>query len=135
MSTTRTPTPRQREALALVAQGHVEYGAEYPNMARRAARRNGLVMRAFVIDGRRQGPGRSTWQAIEERGWITVRHGLVSTHIVPERTQTYRGLTGTATRTIPAHPEPIDPGWRTPVELTNAGRQSLAQAPTVKHGP
>lgn len=134
MSTTRTPTPRQREALALVTQGHVEYGAEHPNMARRAARHNGLVMRAFILDGCRQGPGRSTWQAIEERGWITVRHDLVPTHIVPERTQTYRSLTGTATRTIPAHPEPIDPGWRAPVELTDAGLQVLAQAPTVKCG-
>jgi hypothetical protein len=137
MSTTRTPTPRRREALALVSHGHVEYGAEHhPNMAGRAARRNGLVMRAFITDGCRQGPRSSTWQAIEERGWITVRHALVPTHIVPERTQAYRSLTGTAARTSPAHlVEPIDPGWRAPVELTDAGRQVLAQTPTVKCSP
>ncbi len=135
MSTTRTPTPHQREALALVAQGHVEYGAEHPNMARRAARRNGVVMRAFISGGRRQGPGSSTWQAIEERGWITVRHDLIPTHTVPARTQTYRSLAGTATRTVPAHSEPIDPAWRAPVELTEAGRQVLDQVPTVKCGP
>lgn len=135
MRTTHKPTARQREALELVTQGHVEYGAEHPTMARRAARRNGMVMRAFIIDGRRQGPASSTWPAIEERGWITIRHDLVPTRTTVECTRSYRSLLGTITRTIPAHPEPVDPGWRAPVELTDVGRQVLAHAPTMRSRP
>jgi len=123
----RTPTQRQREALQLVAAGKVQYGIEFPNMTRRAAARgrDAFDVPKYLIDDLGAGSRSASLAACEERHWITVRHDLIPTHTVPEKTVTTRTLTGTQKRVLPEHPEPVDPGWRTTVELTPLGRAAL----------
>ncbi|PJE03577.1 MAG: hypothetical protein CK429_32750 [Mycobacterium sp.] len=108
---------RQQEAIDLVRQGRVQYGHEFPNMARRGH----ATFPVFLIDGHaaynQQG---RTFGSLEERGLIIVRHDLVAQHHVPETTRTSRTLTGDRTITIPAHDAPIDAGWRTAVEIAES---------------
>ncbi len=121
------PTSRQREALELVAAGRVQYGIEFPKMARRAAARDGgtFDVPKYLIDELGAGPRAASLSACEDRQWITVRHDLIPTHTVAEKTVTTRTLTGAKERVLPAHAEPVDPGWRTTVELTPLGRTAL----------
>ncbi|GAT10323.1 hypothetical protein H7I77_05205 [Mycolicibacterium novocastrense] len=107
-------TVRQQEALELVEQGRVQYGHEFPNMARRGH----ATYPVFLIDGHaaynQQG---HTFASLEERGLLVIRHDLVPREPKPATTRTSRTLTGESTITIPAHDAPVDPGWRTAVEL------------------
>lgn len=108
---------RQQEALELVKEGRVQYGHEFPNMARRGH----ATYPVFLIDGHaaynQQG---RTFASLEERGLLVIRHDLVSREPKPATTRTSRTLTGESTITIPAHDAPVDPGWRTAVELTTS---------------
>ncbi|MGJ6127418.1 hypothetical protein QN239_33095 [Mycolicibacterium sp. Y3] len=114
---------RQQEALDLVRQGRVQYGHEFPKMARRGH----ATFPVFLIDGyaayNQQG---RTFGSLEERGMIVVRYDLVPHHHVPETTRISRTLTGESTVTIPAHDAPVDAGWRTVVELA-AGAEPVAR--------
>lgn len=101
---------RQQEALELVKQGRVQYGHEFPNMARRGHA-------AYNQQGR-------TFAALEERGLLVIRHDLVPHEPKPATTRTSRTLTGESTITIPAHDAPVDPGWRTAVELATSSTDS-----------
>lgn len=84
-------------ALKLVEAGRVEYGAEYPNLARRSGS-NALDV-SFLVDGSGvYGGQHSTFAALDSTGLIAVRYDLADTD---------------------------DPGWRTSVELTDAGRDAL----------
>lgn len=108
----------QALALELVRAGRVEYGARYPEMARRAAARGRSTMNDWIVDGYpcdgRQG---ITFTTLEVRGDIVVRRDLVPMHTVPETVKTYRSIAGgSSTQTVPAHEAPVDPGWRAPVE-------------------
>jgi len=120
-------SPHQRNALQAVADGRVEYGIEYPEMARRAAARGRRHWPAFLVDGNEPyGAAKQTLPALEERGLIRVRHEDVPTERVPARQASRHSLTGSGEMyTIPEHDEPVDPGWRAPVELTDAGRTTL----------
>lgn len=113
MKTTKL-SARQQEALDLVRRGRVEYGHEFPAMARRGH----ATYPVFLVDGHaaynQQG---RTFGSLEERGLIVVRHDLVPHHRVAEATRTYRTLTGERTVNIPEHDAPVDAGWRTVVEL------------------
>lgn len=126
----RKPSPAQLKALSLANQGRVQYGNAYPNMARRAAahgRPDGI--RTWLIDDAPvYGNEHATWQAIEKRGWIRVRHDLLPLKRVDEQVKQYTNISGTiTTRTLPTHHVPEDPGWRAKVELTNTGRELLEQ--------
>lgn len=114
MTTTRTLSPRQREALDLVRQGRVEYGHEHQNMARRG---HGTFP-VFLVDGHAAyGQQGRTFGSLEEHGHIIIRHDLLPHERVPETTRTRRTLSGTdETIAIPAHDAPVDKGWRAPVE-------------------
>ncbi|WP_102145612.1 hypothetical protein [Mycobacterium hubeiense] len=106
---------RQREALALVGEGRVEYGAEHQNMARRGR----VTWPVFLIDGHAAyGQQGRTFASREERGLIVVRHDLVEHKRVPAQVKTYSTISGaTHTRVLPAHDAPVDPGWRARVEV------------------
>lgn len=120
----RKLSAQQQAALDLVAAGRVQYGAEFPDRDRRAAARGrgGLLSPEWLIDGSAAyGQAKRTFSALEERGVIIVRHDLVPQQHVPEQTKAYRDIAGhLETRTIPAHDEPADPGWRADVELATA---------------
>lgn len=124
----RKPSPAQALLLQAVSEGRVEYGVAYPDMARR---RPGIARNTvFLIDGHppyaRQ---HQTWAAINDRGWVDVRYDLVETHRVPARAGRQNTLAGPGRAyAIPACARPVDPGWRTPVELTDAGRAALASS-------
>ncbi|GAT07675.1 hypothetical protein H7I77_10005 [Mycolicibacterium novocastrense] len=108
----RRPSKRQLEALELVAASRVQYGAEYPERSRRAAKRGHTIVPTFLIDGvAPYGSGHTTWSAVESRGWIVVRHDEVPKHSVAEQVRTYSTVTGFKTTTIPAHEEPIGSSW------------------------
>lgn len=124
----RRPSKAQLKALAIAAAGRAQYGSEFPNTDRRAAARGRhTAIKTFLIDGHDiYGAEHATWQALEEHGWITVRHDLLPTTTVPEKTVERTSLSGeTTTMTIPAHPEPTDPGRHTAVEVTPAGAELL----------
>lgn len=110
----------QQAALQLVADGRVEYGSEFPEMSRRSARRGNPSGHAWLIDGYGSyGQQGRSFSWLEEKGLIVVRRDLVPTHEVPERTRGYRSVAGLVrVSVIPAHDEPVDPGWRAAVELT-----------------
>lgn len=81
------------DALKLVEAGRIEYGAEYPNLARRSG--SNALDASFLVDGSGvYGGQHSTFAALDSTGMIEVRYDLADTD---------------------------DPGWRTRVELT-AGR-------------
>ena len=105
----------QRRAVELVKAGRVEWGAEDQAMARRGH----CWVPVWLIDGySAYGSEHRTYQALETRGVIRVRHDLVPCHRVPEQVKTYRSLLGPEQRrTIPAHDEPVDSGWRARVEI------------------
>lgn len=124
----RRASAAQLAALRIVAAGRSEYGSEYPKRDRRAAARGRSVSSpTFLVDGAGiYGAQHATWQAIEEYGWITVRHDLLPTRAVAERIAVYTEIRGSKySRLLPAHREPADPGWRAAVELTDAGRAVL----------
>lgn len=110
-------SPKQREAIKMVRDGRVQYGAAYPNMARR-----GHIDRyVFLVDGHEvTGAQGRTFECLEEREVITVRHDLIELHRVPESTKVYHVINGDKTVVHPAHDEPVDPGWRTAVEPAKA---------------
>lgn len=86
------------DALKLVEAGRIEYGAEYPNLARRSG--SNALDASFLVDGSGvYGGQHSTFAALDSTGMIEVRYDLADTD---------------------------DPGWRTRVELTAAGREALA---------
>lgn len=117
----RKLSAQQQAALDLVAAGRVQYGAEYPARARRAAARGSFDIPAWLIDGAAAyGQQQRTFTTLEERGVIVVRHDLVPQQRVPEQQKTSRTLTGERTWTLPAHDAPADPGWRADVELATA---------------
>ncbi len=130
MTTTRRPSPAQLKALAIAAAGRAAYGSEFPDRDRRAAARGRhTAMSTFLVDGHGiYGAGEhSTWQTLEERGWITVRHDLLPTTRVPARTVECTSLSGEkTTTTLAAHQAPTDPGWRATIEITAAGATALA---------
>lgn len=111
-------SPRQREAVELVKEGRVQYGHEHQNLARKGRG----TFPVFLINGyAAYGQQGRTFASLEERGVIVIRHDLVPRHRVPEKTRTRRTLSGAErTITIPAHDAPVDPGWRTPVEMAEA---------------
>lgn len=124
----RRASAAQLAALKTVAAGRAEYGSEYPERDRRAAARGrSLSTPTFLVDGAGlYGAQHTTWQAIEQYGWITVRHDLLPTRAVAERIAVYTDVSGANhTQVLPAHREPADPGWRAAVELTDAGRATL----------
>lgn len=113
--TTKSLSPRQREAMMLVGEGRVQYGHEHQNMARKGRG----TWPVFLVDSYRpHGQFERTFASLEERGLIVVRHDLVPRERVPERIRTRRTISGEERAiTIPAHDAPIDKGWRTAVEL------------------
>lgn len=112
-------SPQQEAALALVRAGRVQYGHEFPDMARRGRD----TFPVFLIDGAAAyGQQSRTFASLEERGLIVVRHNLIPLRRVPERTRAYRTVAGfERTVTVPAHDAPVDPGWRTTVEVADGG--------------
>lgn len=109
-------SPRQREALELVRAGRVQYGQQYPAMARRGRH----TWPVFLVDGHAAyGQQGRTFASLEEHRRIVIRHDLVPQQHVPETTRVTRTLTGEATITIPAHDAPADPGWRTTVDVAH----------------
>lgn len=126
MSAARKPSPQQREALTAVAAGRVEWGNEYPNMARRREQAGPLM---FLIDGHGvYGGQHNTFRRLAELGWVVERVDLLDMVAVPAQTRTYGTITGTVTRELPAHEAPADPGWRAKVQLTDLGRTVLDAA-------
>jgi len=126
----RRPSRAQLNALAIAAAGRAQYGSEYPAMDRRAsARGRHQNLKTFLVDGNGiYGAEHATWPTLEDRGWITVRHDLLPTVTVPAKTVERTSITGEkSTHTLPAHPEPADPGWRAAVEITPAGAELLAR--------
>lgn len=124
------PSPAQLKALSLAAQGRVQYGSEFPRMARRAdARGEPDCMRTWLVDDATvYGNEHATWRVLEERGWIRVRHDLLPHKRVEEQVKQYTSITGSVTtRVLPARDVPEDPGWRAKVELTDTGRELLEQ--------
>lgn len=126
----RRPSNAQLKALAIAAAGRAQYGSEYPARDRHAAARGRhTALKTFLVDDHDiYGSEHATWQSLEERGWITVRHDLLPTTTVPAKTVERTSITGEKTTyTIPEHPEPTDPGWRAVVEITPAGAELLAR--------
>lgn len=127
---------KQREALATVAAGRVEYGALYPRMARRAAEgaaargehfSDAAVIRDYLVDGSEvYGAAKGTYRALEERGLIRPRTEDLPTERVPARRVTRQTFAGPAELVeLPEHDRPADPGWRVPMILTDEGRATV----------
>lgn len=120
----RKPSPRQVEALKMVERGCVEFGSEYPERDRRAVASGGHAgLHTFLLDGYAPyGSQRSTLPALEERGWVVVRHDEVPTRHVAAHSREHRSISGFTTQIeIHAHDAPADAGWRARVELTPEG--------------
>ncbi|MCC9186364.1 hypothetical protein [Mycolicibacterium mageritense] len=114
---------QQVEALTAVAAGRVQYGAEYPRMARRHGT---AVCPVFLIDGHGvYGGQHATFSRLSELGFIVERVDLLPTKTVPAQTKTYGTVSGSMTRDLPEHQAPADDGWQAAVELTAAGRAAL----------
>lgn len=92
----------KQAALQLVNAGGIQYGAEYPNLARR----HGLALDvSFLVDGAGVYAGQhATFEALERGGLIAIRHDLIAM----------------------VDGQPADPGWRAAVELTAIGRAALS---------
>lgn len=118
------PSPQQLQALRDVAAGRVQWGNEYPEMARRRGSCGVLV---FLIDGHAVYAGQhTTFRRLAALGWIAERTDLLPMKTVPAQERTYRTVTGTQTRVLPERQVPADDGWRAAVELTDTGRAALA---------
>ena len=120
MVTTKKLSKAQQEALQLVREGRVEFGSEWPQRDRRQASKGRKpLVQCWVIDGFPvYGQKYRPFQWLEEHGLIVVRHDLVPTHMVPEWTYDFVSVAGVKkVEVIPAHEEPVDPGWRAPVEV------------------
>ena len=79
------------------------------------------VYEVLVIDD-----GGRDWTAATIHS-ISITHPavrLVPHEPKPATTRTSRTLTGESTITIPAHDAPVDPGWRTAVELATSSTDS-----------
>lgn len=115
---------QQLLALRAVAAGRVQWGNEYPEMARRRGSCGVLV---FLIDGHAVYAGQhTTFRQLAAQGWIAERTDLLPMKTVPAQERTYRTVTGTRTRVLPQRQAPADDGWRAAVELTDTGRAALA---------
>ncbi|MBS9535600.1 hypothetical protein KIH27_18600 [Mycobacterium sp. M1] len=124
---TKKPSRQQLDALAAVAEGRVEWGHEYQEMARRRGGRGAVY--SFIIDGAGAYAGQhATFGRLSELGWITERIDLLPTKVLPAETRTVRGLSGDSTVELPEREAPADDGWRAKVELTDEGRTILAAA-------
>ncbi|SKM83428.1 Uncharacterised protein [Mycobacteroides abscessus subsp. massiliense] len=122
------PSQKQLEALSIVSEGRAQYGSEYPERARRAAARGRqTVDQTWLVDGADvYGAEHTTWNSLEGRGWIRVRHDLLPMKHVTEQAREYTTITGfKELKVLPAHEEPEDPGWRAAVELTAEGAEML----------
>lgn len=122
------PSQKQLEALTMVSEGRAQYGSEFPKMARRAAARGERINdQTWLVDGADiYGAEHATWNSLEDRGWIRVRHDLLPMKHVAERTREYTTITGfKELKVLAAHEEPEDPGWRAAVELTAEGAEML----------
>lgn len=124
MTKRRKLSRQQTDALQAVAAGRVQWGNEYPNLARRNGPGRPLV---FIIDGHGvYGGQHNTFAKLSEHGLIVERTDLLPTKAVPAQTKTYGTVTGTVTKVVPEHSAPADDGWRATVELTPDGRAALA---------
>jgi len=121
------PSPHQLDALNAVAAGRVQWGNEYPALARRHGQPNALV---FLIDGHGvYASEHNTYARLTEHGLIVSRGDLLLQKTVPAHTRVYTTETGhQEIRQVPEHSIPADDGWRAAVELTAEGARVLGDA-------
>ena len=105
----------QSEALEKVREGRVQFGHVYPEMARKGR----SVFPEWLIDGfAAYGQENRTYNSLEEKGLIRVRHDLVERQPVPASSRVSKSVAGfQVVVSTEAHEAPVDPGWRADVEV------------------
>lgn len=127
-------SPQKLQALREVDEGRVQFGAEYPRMARR---RPGGSSPVLLLDGAGlHGAAHATYRALLEAGLIRERVEDVATVTAAAEIRTHHSITGDGgTYELPERQVPADPGWRVAVELTDSGRAALGAGGRSGEGP